>query len=321
MVKCCGITSGAGRHVLSLLLYTHAACLAHDPGPGHPECPPRLVTVLSALELPMVAPMIERREAPQASREQVLRAHDAALLDRVLQPVREGDRLRLDADTAMSEHSADATLRAVGALIAAVDAVMAGDAKHAFCATRPPGHHATRERAMGFCPLNGIACAALHAVHEHQLERVAVVDFDVHHGNGTEAILADEPRTLYVSSHQWPLYPGTGGDAHIGNAMNAQLPPGSGTVAFRDAWSKTLLPALDAFAPQLILVSAGFDAHRLDPLANLNLGADDYAWITGQLVEVADRHANGRLVSTLEGGYSLTALKESVRAHVGALIG
>lgn len=306
---------------MSVLLYTHAACLAHDPGPGHPECPPRLATVLAALEQPMVAPMIERREAPRASREQILRAHDAALIDRVMQRVPEGELRRLDADTAMSEHSAEATLRAVGALIAAVDAVMAGEARHAFCATRPPGHHATRHSAMGFCPLNGVACAALHAVHAHGLERVAVIDFDVHHGNGSEAILADEPRTMYVSSHQWPLYPGTGSEEHTGNAINVHLPPGSGSLAFRDAWSKVLLPALDAWAPQLLLVSAGFDAHRLDPLANLNLGADDYAWITRELVDIAARHANGRLISTLEGGYSLTALKESVRAHVGALLG
>jgi acetoin utilization deacetylase AcuC-like enzyme len=306
---------------VSLLLYTHPACLAHDPGPGHPECPPRLATVLAALDQPMFAAAIERREAPRADAEPILRAHERALFDRVMQPVAAGEHRRLDADTAMSEHSAEATLRTVGALIAAVDAVMAGEAKHAFCATRPPGHHATRERAMGFCPLNGIACAALHAVHAHGLERVAVVDFDVHHGNGSEAILASDPRTLYVSSHQWPLYPGTGTESRMGNAVNAILPPGSGPVAFRDAWSKTLLPALDHFAPQFVLVSAGFDAHRLDPLANLNLTADDYAWITTELVALADRHAHGRIVSTLEGGYSLTALKESVRAHVGALIG
>jgi acetoin utilization deacetylase AcuC-like enzyme len=306
---------------LSLLLYTHPACLAHDPGPGHPECPPRLVSALAALDQPMLAPYIERREAPRAEPEHILRAHDQALLDQVLAPVPAGERRRLDADTAMSEASAEAALRAVGALIAAVDAVMAGEARHAFCATRPPGHHATRSQAMGFCPLNGVACAALHAVHAHGLERVAVVDFDVHHGNGTEAILAGDPHTLYVSSHQWPLYPGTGSEPRLGNAINAILPPGSGSLAFRDAWRKSLLPALDDFAPQLLLVSAGFDAHRLDPLANINLGADDYAWITRELVTIADRHAGGRLVSTLEGGYSLTALKESVRAHVAALIG
>jgi acetoin utilization deacetylase AcuC-like enzyme len=305
---------------LSLLLYSHAACLAHDPGPGHPECPARLATVLAALDQPQLAAGLERREAPRAEPAHILRAHDAALLQRVMQPVPEGELRRLDADTAMSSSSAEATLRAIGGLIAAVDAVMAGDARRAFCATRPPGHHATRDRAMGFCPLNGIACAALHAVHAHGLERVAVVDFDVHHGNGSEAILADDPRTMYVSSHQWPLYPGTGSEPRIGNAVNAILPPGSGSLAFRDAWRGGLLPALDAFAPQLVLVSAGFDAHRLDPLANLNLVADDYAWITAELAAIADRHAEGRMVSTLEGGYSLTALKESVRAHVGALL-
>ncbi|MCS7008247.1 MAG: histone deacetylase family protein, partial [Gaiellaceae bacterium] len=176
------------------------------------------------------------------------------------------------------------------------------------------------ERAMGFCPLNGIAVAALHALRAHGLRRVAVVDFDVHHGNGTEAILAAEPQALYLSSHQWPLYPGTGTEPRRGNARNATLPPGAGSAEFRRAWSEFLLPELDAFAPELILVSAGFDAHRLDPLASLELEAEDFAWLTSALVTLAERHAGGRLVSTLEGGYSPTALTACTAAHLSALL-
>jgi acetoin utilization deacetylase AcuC-like enzyme len=212
-------------------------------------------------------------------------------------------------------------LRAAGAVCAAVDAALAGTQARAFCAVRPPGHHATRDTPMGFCLFNSVAAAAAHAIAAHGVSRVAVVDFDVHHGNGTQDIFWSEPRVLYASSHQWPLYPGTGArnETGAGNIVNAPLRPGAGSAEFRTAYEDIVLPAIDRFAPELVLISAGFDAHRLDPLANLNLVDDDYAWITQRLVEIADRHAQGRVVSSLEGGYSLTALRESVAAHVAAL--
>jgi acetoin utilization deacetylase AcuC-like enzyme len=228
----------------------------------------------------------------------------------------------LDPDTVLSPASAEAALRAAGAGLAAVDAVLRGQARRAFCAVRPPGHHATRDAAMGFCLFNGIAVAALHALDAHGLERVAIVDFDVHHGNGTQAIFEHDRRVLFASSHQWPLYPGSGsrGETGAGNIVNATLPPQADGALFRAAWSDTLLPAVDAFKPQLLLVSAGFDAHRRDPLAQLRLEAADFAWITRELAAVANRHCRGRIVSMLEGGYDLDALAESSVAHVGELL-
>jgi acetoin utilization deacetylase AcuC-like enzyme len=299
-------------------VYTHAACLAHDPGPGHPECPARLDAVIAALRSAL--PDLDWQQAPLASREQVARVHGADLIATVLDtPVTE--TIRLDADTALSPASADAALRAAGAGVAAVDWVLGGEQRRAFCAVRPPGHHATQRTPMGFCLFNSIAVAAAHAVREHGLERVSVVDFDVHHGNGTQDIFQRDRRVQYLSSHQIPLYPGTGrSDEHgVGNIVNAELPPGSGAATFRAVWGQTLLPAIASFDPQLILVSAGFDAHHLDPLADLKLDADDFRWITAELVRLADAHCRGRLVSMLEGGYSLAALRECSVAHVTAL--
>jgi acetoin utilization deacetylase AcuC-like enzyme len=213
-------------------------------------------------------------------------------------------------------------LRAAGAACAAVDAVVAGDVRRAFCAVRPPGHHATAASAMGFCLFNNVAVAAAHAIAAHGLERVAIVDFDVHHGNGTQDIFCGDARVVYASTHQWPLYPGTGASEErgVGNIVNAPLRPGAGSIEFRDACIRTVLPAIDAFAPQLLIVSAGFDAHRQDPLASLELETDDYAWITRRLVDLAERHAGGRLVSSLEGGYDLGALRACSAAHVAALM-
>jgi len=309
-----------GKHPVAL--YTHAACLDHDPGPGHPETPARLAAVLEALD-ESAFPTLRRIEAPRATREQLARVHVPRLIDSILDHGPLHYWRMLDADTLMSPGSAEAAQRAAGAVCAAVDAAIAGTAPRAFCAVRPPGHHATQTTAMGFCLFNNVAVGAAHALAAHRLERVAVVDFDVHHGNGTQDIFWNEPRVVYASSHQWPLYPGTGDRDETGagtdNIANALLPPGAGSAEFRAAWDDILLPALDAFAPQLVLISAGFDAHRLDPLANLNLETDDYAWITRRLVELANRHAGGRVVSSLEGGYSLDALSESVAAHVAAL--
>ncbi|WP_417475036.1 histone deacetylase family protein [Luteimonas mephitis] len=299
-------------------VFTHSACLSHDTGAGHAEKPQRLGAVISALRSEFDD--LDWREAPRATRGQLLRVHEASLLETVLES-RPANQLELDADTVLSPQSAEAALRAAGAGVAAVDAVMAGEATAAFCAVRPPGHHATSQTAMGFCLFNNVAVAAAHALERHGLARVAIADFDVHHGNGTQAIFEAEPRVQYLSSHQLPLYPDTG-HAHergVGNILNAPLPPGTGSRGFRAAWEEHLLPALDAFAPQLVLVSAGFDAHWRDPLAQLQLDADDFAWITGELRKRARRHACGRLVSTLEGGYDLQALRECSVAHVRAL--
>lgn len=302
----------------ALPVFTHSACLAHDTGAGHAERPQRLVAVVEALRDSGLA--LEWHEAPRATRGQLLRAHDDALLAAVLDVAPEA-RLQLDPDTVLSPQSAEAALRAAGAGVAAVDAVMRGDARSAFCAVRPPGHHAMPGVAMGFCLFNSIAVAAAHLLDRHGLERVAIVDFDVHHGNGTQAIFDAEPRVQYYSSHQMPLYPDTGAphERGVGNIFNAALAPGAGSRAFRDAWEGRLLPSLDAFRPQFVLVSAGFDAHWRDPLAHVQLDAADFAWLTSELVELAARHAQGRLVSMLEGGYDLQALRESSVAHVGAL--
>ncbi len=300
------------------LLFTHAACIAHDPGHGHPECPQRLAVVLDALTTQF--PEIEWESAPLAQRAQLARVHHASLIAAVLDAPVQGLR-RVDPDTVMSQGSTLAALHAAGAGVAAVDAVMAGPQTRAFCAVRPPGHHATADVAMGFCLFNSVAVAAAHALEAHGLQRVAIADFDVHHGNGTQDIFAADPRVQYLSSHQAPLYPGTGAanEHGVGNIHNAPLRAHSGSAAFRAAWSNDLLPALDAFRPQLLLVSAGFDAHRLDPLAQLEAEADDFGWLTARFREIADRHAGGRLVSLLEGGYSMQALRTCSVAHVQAL--
>ena len=300
-------------------IYSHPACLAHDTGPTHAERPERLSAVTNALHAAF--PSLNWQEAPRASRGQLLRAHAPALLEQVLE-TRPRERIFLDADTVLSPASAEAALRAAGAVVAAVDAVLGGQTTRAFCAVRPPGHHATADVAMGFCLFNNIAVGALHALAAHGLERVAIVDFDVHHGNGTQAIFEHDRRVLFASSHQLPLYPGTGARDEIGdgNIVNAPLPPDAGSALFRSAWSERLLPAVEAFKPQLLMISAGFDAHRLDPLAQLQLDAADFEWITKELVALAKRHCGGRIVSTLEGGYDLSALAESSVAHVGALM-
>ena len=299
-------------------VYTHAACLAHDTGPDHAERPARLRTVLHALEA--AHPDLDWQQAPAATRGQLLRVHDPRLLEAVLET--QPTALHpLDPDTVLSPHSAEAALRAAGAGVAAVDAVLSGRTRRAFCAVRPPGHHATASAAMGFCLFNNIAVAARQAIDRHGLERVAIVDFDVHHGNGTQAIFERDPRVCFASAHQWPLYPESGArnETGCGNIFNAPLPKGTDGTGFRAAWREELLPAVEAFRPQLVLISAGFDGHRLDPLAGWLLEAADYAWLTGELVALAERHADGRIVSLLEGGYDLTALAECCVAHVDTL--
>jgi acetoin utilization deacetylase AcuC-like enzyme len=301
-----------------LAVYSHDACVRHDTGPGHAERPQRVLAVLEALRGGFED--LDWRQAPRATRGQLLRVHAPSLLETVLE-TRPDTRVPLDPDTILSPDSAEAALRAAGAAVAAVDHVLGGEATAAFCAVRPPGHHATAGEAMGFCLFNSVAVAAAHALERHGLSRVSIVDFDVHHGNGTQAIFATEPRVQYLSSHQMPLYPGSGDpeERGVGQVFNVGLGAGAGSEQFREAWQGHLLPAIDAFAPQLLLVSAGFDGHWRDPLAQLQLVADDYGWITRALVELAARHAQGRIVSLLEGGYDLQALRECSLAHVAAL--
>jgi acetoin utilization deacetylase AcuC-like enzyme len=304
-------------------LITHLACLEHDTGPYHPECPDRLRAVLAALETEEFTDLL-REQAPQATVEQLTRVHPQTYVDAIL-AVRpdEGETVPLDADTLMSHGSAEAALRAAGGAVMAVDAVMEGWARSAFAAVRPPGHHAEPQRPMGFCLFNNAAVAALHARAKWGVQRVAVVDFDVHHGNGTQEMFAADKDLFYASSHQSPCYPGTGEVWERGvanNVFNVPLRPGDGSAAFRAAWGDTILPELDRFAPGLVIVSAGFDAHKLDPLAQLRLETADYTWITEQLLGIADRHCGGRLVSVLEGGYDLEALAAASAAHVRALM-
>jgi acetoin utilization deacetylase AcuC-like enzyme len=302
-------------------LYTHPACLAHDMGHGHPERPDRLRAILKVLDDDAFA-TLERAEAPKATIEQLCRAHPRAYVEAILHAVPKAGLFALDPDTTLSPGSGEAALRAAGAACAAVDAVARGEIANAFCAVRPPGHHAEPGNAMGFCLFNNVAVGAFHARAVHGLKRVAVVDFDVHHGNGTQAMFESDPDAFYASTHQMPLYPGSGAasETGVGNICNAPLPPFAGSAEFRAAMEDRVLPALDRFQPDFLLISAGFDAHRADPLANLELEESDFAWATDELVGIAGRHAGGRVVSTLEGGYDLAALAASAAAHVRSLM-
>jgi acetoin utilization deacetylase AcuC-like enzyme len=303
-------------------MITHPACIVHDPGLGHPEQPDRLRAVLSALEHPDFVSLL-REQAPLATEEQLGLAHPAAYVDSLLALTGDGQRA-LDPDPIVGPGSVEAARRAAGGAVAAVDAVMEGWADAAFAAVRPPGHHAEASQAMGFCLFNNAAIAALHARRRWGLKRIAVVDFDVHHGNGTQHMFEADPNLLYISSHQMPCYPGTGSASETGvsaNVVNLPLEPGSGSAAFRAAWEHTGIPALLAFAPELVIVSAGFDAHQADPLAQINLETADFGWITDQLLAVASACCKGRLVSVLEGGYDLRALAASAALHVRRLIG
>lgn len=306
---------------MTTLLVTHPDCAGHDPGQGHPEAPARLAAVMAGLAEPEFIGLV-RQQAPLGSEADIARVHGPSFAASVMARVPQHGHAALDADTILSPHSGQAALRAVGAVITAVDAVMAGGVQNAFCAVRPPGHHAEPAHAMGFCLFNSIAIAARHAQAMHAIRRVAIVDFDVHHGNGTQAVAERDPALFFASSHQSPLYPGTGAaeETGVGNIVNVPLRSGTGGGCFRRAFEARILPALDAFAPELVLVSAGFDAHRADPLAGLELEDEDFGWVTARLAEAASRHAQGRLVSVLEGGYDLKALAGSAAAHVGALM-
>lgn len=303
---------------MSLLIISHDDCLGHRPPEGHPERPARLEAVMRGLNQ-LSGARIE--SARPVTRSELERAHGRNYLDKIEQLDEAGQQLALDADTHFGPGSLGAIKLAAGATCQGIDRVLDGTASRVFAAVRPPGHHAESARAMGFCIYSNIAVAACHAISAHGLDRVAVVDFDVHHGNGSEAILAGNKNIFFLSSHQSPLYPGTGQPdvPHADNVRNAVLPPASGSDEFRDLWLEHLLPEIDRYRPQLILVSAGFDAHWRDPLAQLQLKDDDFYWIAERLVELADRHAAGRLVASLEGGYDLRALEDSALAFAEAL--
>ena len=310
---------------MTTLLISHPCFVGHETGPGHPERPDRMRAIDKVLSHGLFE-KLERREAPlrDDTEAHILLAHPQEYIDllKSARPAPGEESIRVDPDTVLSPGSWEAAIRAVGAGLLAVDEVMSGRVANAFCQVRPPGHHAEAARAMGFCFFNSIAIAGLYARQKYGAERIAVVDFDVHHGNGTQDIFWRDKDLFFGSTHQMPLYPGTGAlsETGVGNIWNAPLRPGDDGETFRDAIDSRIMPALHDFGPDLILISAGFDAHRDDPLGNLELLEADYAWATQRLVEAAHEHAGGRLVSMLEGGYNLTALARSVAVHVKTLM-
>jgi len=307
---------------MSTAFFTDPACLTHVTPTGHPEQVARLQAVLAALDTPDFA-ALDRRPSQPAGVAELLRCHPQAYVDQIRAAIPAEGSHQLDADTHVSAGSWHAATAGLGALLAALDTVVAGEATNAFAAIRPPGHHAETAKPMGFCLFGNVAIAAKRALDHHGLSRVAVLDFDVHHGNGTQDLLWDEARALFVSSHQFPLWPGTGRadetGAH-GNILNLPIDPETAGPDFRAAWEETVFPRLEAFKPELVIVSAGFDAHADDPLAQLNLQTDDFIWITGRICDIADSYAGGRVVSALEGGYNLDALAECTAAHVKTLM-
>lgn len=307
---------------MTTALFTHPACLTHDTGPGHPENALRLSAVLRALDGEAFQ-FLDRREAEAATWDQIGRVHTPAMVAALRQAIPASGTVVLDDDTMLSPGSLDAALHAAGAACAAVDAVLTGEVRNAFCAIRPPGHHAEPDRAMGFCLFNNVGVAAAHARAAYGLRRIAIIDFDVHHGNGTQLLAEHDPDLFYGSTHEWPLFPGTGAlgeEGEFGTVVNVLLRAESGGAEFRYGMSSRLLPALETFAPELLLISAGFDGHRHDPMGDLSLVEADYTWITRKLGEVANRCCRGRMVSVLEGGYNPAALASSVAAHVQALM-
>jgi acetoin utilization deacetylase AcuC-like enzyme len=303
------------------LYYSHPDFLFHETGPGHPECANRLRSIEKALTNLEFSSLI-RQSPPLGTEQQIRLIHPQFHIDAILDAIPEQGNHYLDQDTVLSPGSGQAALRAVGAVCDAVDKVLSGSADNAFCAIRPPGHHAEPELAMGFCLFNNIAIAANYARQHYQLERIAIVDFDVHHGNGTQAAFYNQPNVLYASSHQMPHYPGTGypTETGVGNIINVPLAAGDSGVEFRQKYNRIIFPALKSFKPDLLLISAGFDAHKDDPLASISLVEDDFKWITQELMTIADSCCKGRIISALEGGYNLNALAASVAIHVKTLM-
>jgi len=300
---------------------SHPLCLKHDMGTHHPECPARLHAIEDQLIASGLFGYLQHHQAPEASREQLLRVHTADYLDRIIAAAPQQGLVALDGDTLMNPFSYPAALRAAGAVVMGVDLVLAGEVENAFCNIRPPGHHAERSKAMGFCIFNNVAVGAAHALAVRGLDRVAIVDFDVHHGNGTEDIFAADPRVILCSTFQHPFYPYSGAESTSANLVNVPLKAGSGGVEFRAAVTEHWMPALEKFKPELVMISAGFDAHREDDMSSLALLEADYAWVTARIKEMASRHANRRIVSVLEGGYELHALGRSATAHIKELSG
>ena len=305
---------------MSTIIIQHDDCLRHNPGPKHPESTHRVQAVLSGLK---DLKGLQHLPAPRATTEQIVRVHPAEFWANITTKEPAQGVTQIDTDTFLSNGSIDATLRASGGLCYAIDQILDDKALRAFCAVRPPGHHSEPETAMGFCLLNHVAIGALHALERPDIRRVAIIDFDVHHGNGTQAVFEENPDVLFVSSHQLPLYPGTGNidETGCGNILNLPLAPGDGSRQFRKVWSTLGLPAVHSFEPDLILISAGFDAHHRDPLGQIDLQDADYHWITGQICDLATDSCQGRVASILEGGYDLQALATASRAHVKALTG
>ena len=304
---------------MATALVTHSDCMKHEMGAHHPECPARLAAIDDQLISSGIAGFVERYDAPLATAEQLARVHPPDYIEEIRAASPTRGIVHLDPDTAMCPGTWDAVLRAAGAAVLATDLVMRAEAENAFCSVRPPGHHATPTRAMGFCFFNNVAVAAMHALAAHGLQRVAVVDFDVHHGNGTEEIFAADDRVLMVSTFQHPFYPYSGTDNPASNMVNVPLAAGTGSNGFREAVEQYWMPALESFKPQMVFFSAGFDAHIEDDMAMLRLVDQDYAWVTRRIKEVADRYAEGRIVSVLEGGYALSALGRSVVQHLRVL--
>ncbi len=301
-------------------LISHPECRDHDPGPIHPDRPERLDAIQNQIISSGLEFVVQQYDAPLANRDALTAVHDADYVARIFEMAPTEGEVLIDGDTVMNPHSLSAARRAAGAGIMAVDLTMRGEACPVFCAVRPPGHHAERDRAMGFCLFNNVAVAAAHALNAHGLERVAILDFDVHHGNGTEDIFQDDSRVLFCSSFQHPFYPGTGHASDAANLVDVPLSAGVKGAEYRAAITEHWLPALEAFRPELIVISAGFDAHILDDMSGLSLTEQDYAWLTEKIVDIAQRHADGRIVSMLEGGYEPGALARSVVAHLKAMI-
>ncbi|MCW8935556.1 MAG: histone deacetylase family protein [Gammaproteobacteria bacterium] len=306
---------------MTISIISHPDCMLHEMGAHHPECPERLSAINDQLLSSGLDFILQHHDAPLATRQQLCRVHDVKYIESIFQKSPKEGQVWLDPDTSMNPHTLTAALRAAGAVVLGVDMVMAGQSSAAFCNVRPPGHHAEHDKAMGFCFFNNIAVGAAHALQVHKLKRVAIIDFDVHHGNGTEDIFREQAEVMYCSTFQHPFYPDSGTRNTAAHIVNVPLAAGADGQAFRDAVKLHWLPKLASFQPELILISAGFDAHIEDDMANLQLLDQDFAWVTGEIKNIADKYAKGRIVSALEGGYALSALGRSVAAHINALLG